>query len=369
MRIALLAVAVVSTALSQTVIVEWYGTDIPEGYSITRKMYDEFHTVAPDRECLAQNNFYGDLNRVPESIVSYSATVTRYVHYFSTDEGAPIYHVDGKIGGAWVTPVRELQFYIGQDGTLGTPNPQMRGNDSGYGPNRIWIPNFPMEGGGEGNCWAHEGDEVCEYSWWTVMSWPKRIFLNGADTAANVRFTSESTMMMRMPTDENRTSTQDTYMHFMVRNGAQYYFSEHVFELNTSPEGEVVTDFNNNDTQGKRWYPWYPTPTSFDYPDPLPTPVAVDFTNVTEVGIYFMVRKDGMESSRVQLDGMKFTGQLSDAVPATARTDIVCGHRTHEERPALFSMDGRRLPEARSLSSGIAILHSRTGPRVVTFTR
>jgi hypothetical protein len=80
--------------------------------------------------------------------------------------------------------------------------------------------------------------------------------------------------------------TSGNELRFLVRNGSQWYISEASYNFpQDSTTTNKLTDFQDNSAAGKRWGPFNPTATDFDIPDPLPPFAAVDFDNVTGVGL------------------------------------------------------------------------------------
>jgi hypothetical protein len=79
-------------------------------------------------------------------------------------------------------------------------------------------------------------------------------------------------------------------VHFVIRNGSQYYISEASFDpksvgpdMGASGQPFKLADFNNSSTPGKRWASINPTSADFDLPAD-PHWAAVNFDNVTEIG-------------------------------------------------------------------------------------
>ncbi|MBD3239715.1 MAG: hypothetical protein GF331_03955, partial [Chitinivibrionales bacterium] len=188
----ILAAGVVAAA-QPVVLMEWVGEDFNFGYVTSRRTYDEFYTVAPDHDCLSENWFYGETYRVPLDIITFNHPYNTFVYYFNTSPDFPVHLRKGYTGSPHeeITDPR-FRFYLAATSTGGYPNPQFRG-DGDFAPNLIWL-----------NCNASENYPACyamptppSYSSWHVFVWPKREWLNGADSATSVRFGDTDTMMLR----------------------------------------------------------------------------------------------------------------------------------------------------------------------------
>ncbi|MDF3128049.1 PEP-CTERM sorting domain-containing protein [Kiritimatiellaeota bacterium B1221] len=127
-----------------------------------------------------------------------------------------------------------------------------------------------------GGHYSFSGASGAAHSMHVLYMWKQDQFLNGRDVGT-VQFDADSTMSIEIGEWRDAPDAR-----FVVREGTQYYISEAVHSAQNSTFS--LMDFNNNSTVGYRWGLYTPTATDFNIPDVLPTFLAVDFQNITEVG-------------------------------------------------------------------------------------
>lgn len=141
-------------------------------------------------------------------------------------------------------------------------------------------------------------------------------------------------------------------LHFLVREGAQYFMSEYAVDPNYGGGSAMaLTDFNNNPTVGRRWVPVDLTATSFAIPtDPVYGPVG--FTDVTAIGLI-------TQGSRSYGGTCAFTTLMAEAVvsapPAnTFATWLTTNNLTGPAAEFHADPDNDRIPNALEYAFGLS---------------
>ena len=255
-------------ALSNTL-----GFTVPGKYSFTVRATDLAGSDAQDFSMdvfeldapTACINFHGLLPQTAAKLRTAATIDSNTAHLIAFD--------DTSTGGFFSTDEPFSQFRgglrigYGPGPAPSSMNYDLRLNDSGAVPNAFYVQ-------------AAQGSNPSEIA--ALLVWPSNLFAAGF-RGQRVQFG---------PTAENASfrvslvsvGTDGSELHFLVREGDQYFLSERAF---SGAAIHVLTNFINNAAVGARWAAFNPALTPFLPPATGLVYQAANFTNVTAVGFWY----------------------------------------------------------------------------------
>lgn len=220
-------------------------------------------------------------------------------------------------------------------------NGLLNSSDDGWAPNRF-VTSYTGDG--------VDPDRPSEIT--LLFMWRKDQFMNNMDRVS-VGFDNDPLNSKLSFHSVNMAG--DSKIRFVIRQNGTYYISE--FEASSSYGLDdftaELTEFNNSDVEGKRWGEFNPSSEEFKIPDPLPAFSAVNFNDITEVGVILSSARDNYINA-IEFDAFTVDAIAIDNTGPVAVFDPVDGEQnvavdkqvTLQFNEAVFNADGSDLTNA-----------------------